>query len=886
MLKAVNLTCDYQVNPVGVNDKIQLGWMLESDRRNVLQTSYQLQVAADPNFSQITFDSGVVKSGDSVHIRLDGMNFDSSTRYFYRVKVTDNQGEESPFSETAYFETALLDNSLWKAEFITADTRPEDAALSDGRLLRKTFQIGKKVKSARAYATAMGLYELFLNGKRVGDQVLAPGWTMYTTRTLYQTYDVTGMLREGDNAVAAQVGAGWCKGEIGFEHRRNHYTDKALFICQILVTYEDGSQDLIVTDGSWKWSKGPIVFSEFYDGEIYDARLEQDGYAEPGFDDSAWQPVLVVDQDKKVLTIQDGAPVRKIQEIPAQEMFRTPEGDLVIDFGQNLTGWLRFRVSGKAGDHVLIKYAEILDAKGNFYTENLRKAKCETQYTLSGKGVETFEPHFTFQGYRYIKLAEFPGEPKMEDFTAIVVHSDMKETGAFECSNPLLNQLQHNIKWGMKGNFVDIPTDCPQRDERLGWTGDAQIFVRTASYLMNTYPFFRKWLREVAVDQRPDGSIPHVVPDLLRVHNEDDAIINGDASGATGWGDAAVICPWVLYLTFGDTQILSAQYDSMVKWVDFMYNNAQDGVLWNTGFHFGDWVALDAKEGSYFGATPNDLTATAYYANSVELLAKTATILGKVADAEKYFDLHARIVKAFQDEFFTPTGRMAARTQTAHILALVFHLVPQKFMKRTVDTLLELLKENDGHLVTGFLGTPNFCFALSQNGCTKQAYELLLKEDFPSWLYQVKMGATTVWEHWDGLKPDGTMWSADMNSFNHYAYGAVGEWLYRAVAGLEIDEAQPGYRHTVIHPHIGGGLAYVKASYASIYGDVKVHWEHQRDTVTLKVNVPCNATATVVLDHAADASSAEGVALSKTEDGYTAEIGSGCYTFTYQLTEE
>ncbi len=885
MLKAVNLTCDYQVNPVGVNDQIQLGWVLQSDRRNVLQTSYQLQVATDPSFSNVVFDSGVVQSGESAHIRPAGMKFESSTRYFYRVKVADNQGEQSAYSEPAYFETALLCNCLWKADFITADTQEQDSELSDGRLLRKEFLVGKKVKSARAYATAMGMYEMFLNGKRVGDYVLTPGWTRFDKRTLYQTYDVTSLLQQGENAVAAHVGAGWCKGVIGFEHKRNHYTKKALFICQILVDYEDGTQDLIVTDGSWKWSKGPVVFSEFYDGEIYDARKEQKGFDTPGFDDSKWNPVLVVDQDKKVLTIQDGEPVRIINELPAKEMFRTPEGDLVIDFGQNLTGWLRFRVTGKAGDKAVIKYAEILDAKGNFYTENLRKAKAATEYTCKGEGTEVFEPHFTFQGFRYIKLEQFPCEPKCEDFTALAVHSDMEPTGAFECSNPLLNQLQHNIVWGMKGNFVDIPTDCPQRDERLGWTGDAQIFCRTASYNMNTYPFFRKWLREVAVDQREDGSVPHVVPDLLRSHNRDDAIINGTASGATAWGDAAVICPWVLYLTFGDTQILSAQYDSMVKWVEFMHSNAQDGVLWNTGFHFGDWVALDAKEGSYFGATPNDLTATAYYAYSTELLAKTAKILGKQADADKYFDLHARIVKAFQDEFFTPTGRLAARTQTSHILALMFHLTPPQFMERTIKTLLELLKENDGHLVTGFLGTPYFCHALSQNGCTKEAYELLLKEDFPSWLYQVKMGATTVWEHWDGMKPDGTMWSADMNSFNHYAYGAIGEWLYRAVAGLEIDEEQPGYKHTVLHPHIGGGLTYVTASYQSVYGEVKSHWEHQGDTVTLTVEIPCNTTATVVMDRAQNASSKEGAVLQNGAGCVTAEIGSGRHTFVYQLAE-
>ena len=524
---------------------------------------------------------------------------------------------------------------------------------------------------------------------------------------------------------------------------------------------------------------------------------------------------------------------------------------------------------------------KVLDAKGNVYLDNLRKARQTVNYTLKGGEEEAFHPNFTFQGFQYVKVAKYPGEVKLENFEAVAVHSNMKPTGTFECSNPDINQLQHNILWGLKGNFVDIPTDCPQRDERLGWTGDAQIFCRTASYLMDTYTFFSKWLKDVEADQTPEGGVPHVVPDILAGKSESNWLLAQGTHSATAWADVAVIMPWTLYLTFGDTEILKKQYDSMKAWIDFMYRHSE-GPLWNYKLQFGDWVALDAKEGSYFGATPNDLTCSAYYAYSTEIFSKIAKVLGKDDDYKMYSKLHSEIVEGFQKEFFTPTGRMAARTQTAHIIALYFKLVPDKFKEKTVNTLLELLKENDGHLVTGFVGTPYFCHALSQNGHTKEAYDLLLKDDFPSWLYQVKAGATTVWEHWDGIKPDGTMWSSDMNSFNHYAYGAVGEWLYRAVAGIEVDEGNAGYKHSIIHPHIGGGLEYVKANYASVYGDVSVSWKVEGDNISMEVDVPHNTSATIILEQAKSVSADAELQFTENADGLSAQAGSGKYQFSYK----
>ena len=592
--------------------------------------------------------------------------------------------------------------------------------------------------------------------------------------------------------------------------------------------------------------------------------------------DTLWRPALPVKQDMSVLVPQPGCLVTVERELSCT-LITTPSGERVLDFGQNLTGQVRFRVKGRPGDQVYLRCFETLDAAGNAYFANLRQARAEVRYICRG-GEAVYQEYFSFQGFRYIKVEAWPGALDPADITACVMHSDMAETGRFACSDPLLNQLQHNIEWGLRGNFLDIPTDCPQRDERMGWTGDAQIFSRTAATLRNVYPFFTKWLRDVAFDQAADGGVPHIVPNSIAMFpRAKDWLLNQGMYGAAAWADAAVLIPWNLYLTYGDARVLADQFDSMRRWIDFMRDHAVD-YIWNYKLQFGDWVALDAEEGSYYGATPNDLTCTAYFAWSTGIFVKVCRVLGREDMAAEYDALHSRIVDKFRRTFLDDRGVMTVQTQTAHVIALYFGLAPEQGREDTARGLLRLLAAHDGHLVTGFVGTPYITHALSGAGYVREAYDLLLKEDFPSWLYQVKMGATTVWEHWDGLKPDGTMWSPDMNSFNHYAYGAIGEWLYRVMLGLEIDEARPGYRHALLAPKTDDRFTWAEGSFESVYGTVGIRWERQEGRVSLTVRVPFNTTATLTLERGAGLISGNVPAPAP-----VMELGSGEWHISYQL---
>ena len=852
MLNVTRLRTEHLENPVGIGERRpRFSWVLESDGADVLQHGFRLQVAPDPGFTVLTWDPGETRSARSVLVDYDGPPLASRTRYWWRVRVADNHGGQSPWSPASFFETSL-DPSEWKARFISPEPEGSGAS-SAGMLLRREFTVDREVESARLYASALGVYELRLNGQRVGDAVLTPGWTSYSRRLLYQAWDVTGVVRSGPNAMAASVGAGWYKGDLaGWLGRRCVYGDRTALIAQLHMRFRGGGEQVIVTDAAWKCAAGPILYSELYHGETYDARREPGGHDQPGFDDSAWKPAWVLDHTLGTLKPQDGPLVRRQETLAPVRLFSTPLGERVLDFGQNIAGWVRFTVRGVAGQRVVLRHAEILDAAGNFYTENLRGAKARVEYVLKGGAPETFEPHFTFQGFRYARIEEFPGEPSPADFEAVVIHSDLEPGGSFHCSDELVNGLHRNILRSLKGNFVDVPTDCPQRDERLGWTGDAQVFMPTAMFLVHAAPFYRKWLRDLAADQVPGGGVPHVVPDVLSEVLRDDPLIRGTHS-STGWGDAAVICPWTIYEFTGDLRLLSEQFPSMRGWVQYIRGQARDGLLWDSGFHFADWVALDAKEGSYFGATPNDLVATAYYAHSAGLLARAAAVLGKDTEAGEYRDLHGRIVEAFRREFFTTPGRMTARTQTAHILALAFDLAPPEHRARVAETLADIIRESGGHLTTGFLGTPHACRVLAENGRLDLAYALLLRTDYPSWLYQVIRGATTIWEHWDGIKPDGTMWSPNMNSFNHYAYGAVGDWLHRAVAGLGMEVDENGGHRVVISPQPGGGLTHARAELMTMFGNAAVSWSVQGGRTKVEIQVPHNTAARVVLPGAAPA---------------------------------
>lgn len=868
MLTVSSLKTDYFTDPEGVGARPHFSWVLQGDGTNIRQTAFHFRLAGEAGFEAPLFDSGEVTSDESAHYVPDSLPLVSAHRYYWQVAVRDNLGRESGWSEPATFVTALLDKP-WQAEFISAETEA-DADDSRGTRVFSALCVEKPVREAYAYTTALGVYHFYLNGEKVGLDQLAPGWTSYHKRLLYQTYDISGLLKPGENSLCAWLGAGWYKGEMGFLHNRKNYGGQTAFLCQIEIEYEDGSRETFGSDGSWQAEDTPVVFSEIYHGETYDA----------GLPFANLRPVTVVPYDKTVLEAQSGCRVRVTDTFPVREIIKTPRGETVLDFGQNLTGFVRFSVAGQAGEEVVLRCFEVLDRDGNVYTENLRSARQTIRYIVKGGGRETYQPLFTFQGFRYVHLAAYPGEPDARDFTALAVSSDMEQTCTFETSNSALNQLYHNILWGLKGNFLDIPTDCPQRDERLGWTGDAQIFCPTACFLMNTYAFFRKWLRDLAADQTPEGGVPHVIPDIISTKSNvgDNWLLKSGAHSAAAWGDAAVLNPWNLYLAYGDRRILEEQYESMRAWIEFIRRHA-DGPVWRYKLQFGDWVALDAEEGSYYGATPNDLIVSAYYACSVGVFAKIAAVLGREDDRRDYEALHQEIVRGFQSLFFREDGTLTADTQTAHIVSLHFGLVPEKWRGKTAARLVELLAKEGGHLVTGFVGTPYFTFALSENGYLREAYDLLLRDDFPSWLYQVRMGATTVWEHWDGIKPDGSMWSADMNSFNHYSYGSVGKWMFSVIAGIDADEACPGYRRVRISPRVGGGLTSARTRYRSLYGDVCVAWRNEDGLLSLTIEIPCNAEAVIDLSPYAVT---DGGGLPFTNGAAVA--GSGVYHITCRIS--
>ncbi|GBF72445.1 alpha-L-rhamnosidase [Paenibacillus sp. 598K] len=835
-------------------------------------------------FEDILWQSGRVSGDQTVHVELPGLELASRKRYYYRVKSWNEAGESSAWSAVSYWETGILDESEYTASWIGAPVSVIAQESEQAPLLRRSFAVGGAVRQARLYATALGLYELELNGARVGDSYFTPGWTSYKHRLQVQTYDVTGMLQDGANAIGAWLGKGWYRGNLAWQHQKDIYGDKNRLLLELHIQYEDGRSEVVTTDGAWKAAGSPILMSELYHGETYDARLEQPGWSAPAFDDSDWHLVDLLDGASGKLIGQENEPVRKIEEIKPIALIKTPLGETVLDFGQNMVGWVRFEVKGEAGTTVTINHAEVLDKEGNFYTENMRSAKVTIQYTLKGGETESYEPRFTFQGFRYIRLVGFPEPVAMAQFTGIVLHSDMAATGAFQCSDELINQLQHNIEWGLKGNFLDVPTDCPQRDERLGWTGDAQMFIRTASYLRNVAPFFAKWTRDLAADQLEDGGVPFVIPDVL----------DRNSHSSAAWGDAAVICPWTIYLCYGDKRILEQQYDSMKAWVEYIRRQGDDEHLWNTGFHFGDWLGLDSKPDSYVGATDRDYIATAFYAYSTSLLQQSAAIIGRTEDAQAYAELYKRIVAAFTTEFVTPAGRLSVPTQTAQVLALTFGLLEGKARERAVAKLMELLEESKFHLTTGFVGTPYLNFALSQNGQLDAAYKLLMQQDYPSWLYQVTKGATTIWEHWDGIREDGSFWSKDMNSYNHYAYGAIGDWLYRCVAGIDMAEGTAGYKSITIAPQPGGALTWAEGRFDSVYGEIASRWSRSEDGVMeLLVTIPVNTKATITLPGASLETATEGgvavrqadgiASAIETEAGVRLETGSGRYTFSWKL---
>ena len=874
------LVCEYKTDPVGIDIlKPRLSWQLNATENGVMQTAYELRVAESPeklNSGKLIWSSGKVTGSQSVSVVYGGPALVSAQRVYWQVRVWDNKDKATAWSAPALWEMGILKPSEWKGSWITFGDAKQVKEALPSIYFRKEFALSKKVKSARLYATSLGFYELHLNGAKVTTDLFTPGWTSYKKRLQYQTYDVTSMLK-GQNAIGVVLSDGWYRGNLGWSKKGAYYGDQLALLTQLQITYTDGSVESICSDTSWKaTANGPIRGSDIYNGEKYDARLELTGWDKTGYDMGNWSAPLTFNQSNDILIAPQGIPVKAIQEIKPIRQFVTPKGESVLDMGQNMVGWVRLKVNGKKGDEITLKFAEVLDKAGNFYTDNLRGAKATDVYILKGEGTEIFEPHFTFHGFRFVKIDGLSAAPTFDQITGVVIHSDMKPTGNFSCSDTLINKLQHNIQWGQKGNFVDVPTDCPQRDERLGWTGDAQVFSMTAAFNFDVAAYYTKWMGDFTADQGADGKVPHVIPNVFK---------EGDG-GATAWADASVIVPWTVYLSYGDTRILEAQYPSMKGWIGYMTARAGEKRLWTGDSHFGDWLAFATTHSDYPGATTEkDLIATAYFYYSTTLLSKIAAIIGQKDDVRKYQKLASEIKEAFNKEFVTPNGRLVSHTQTAYALALAFNLLPESQVSKAAEYFAGDVKKF-GHLTTGFVGTPLLCKTLSAIGRDDLAYMLLNNKKYPSWLYPVLQGATTIWERWDGQKPDGTFQDVGMNSFNHYAYGAIGEWLYQHVAGIRINEYHPGYKHFYLAPHPGGGLKNASAAINTLYGKISSSWKIENDNFVYDVIIPANTNATVSLPYAkADQVKQDGLPVKagfvQSDSELKLTMGSGKYSFTY-----
>ena len=685
--------------------------------------------------------------------------------------------------------------------------------------------LNKKVKRAVLSASAIGLYRAFINDKRIGNEILTPYFTDYSKRVQYQTYDVSDMMGESFE-LSFICAEGWAVGQLW---DRCTYGQNISLVYSLDIVFDDNSSVSYISDENTKVRTSHILESSIYNGETVDMTAEKSELGNAVVD-TAVKTTLVPQEGEKVIEQEVVMPVALIE---------TPRGEKVIDFGQNLAGYMEITLSGKRGDVIELSHAEVLDKDGNFYTGNLRKAKQRIRYIMCGKGVEVFKPTFTWQGFRYVRIDKFPyDEIDLNCIKAIVIHSDMKARSSFICGNKKINQLYHNVIWGQKSNFIDIPTDCPQRDERIGWLGDAQVFVHTAAINYDVERFFGKWLCDLALGQRLDGGVYHIAPTLNA-----NRFANDKKGISAGWADAAVICPWEIYMAYGNKEILLKQFESMKKWVDYMHNAGNDEFLWLGGDQLGDWLAADSEEGSYTGATPPDYIASAYFAYSTSLLIKAGGVLGR--DMTEYENLYKNIVSSFQEKF-TENGIPVIKTQTAFALALCFDLCPDKTV--AAAELDRLIHENGTRLSTGFIGTPYLLYALSDNGYSKTAFDLLFQENLPSWLYQVNHGATTIWEHWDGIKENGAFWSDDMNSYNHYAYGAVFSWIFEAAGGIQRTEKGAGYSEIVINPHPDKRLDFLRTELETKFGKISSYWCYGIDgNIHFEFEIPYGISAKVIL---------------------------------------
>ena len=855
--KAVGLVCEFLTNPLGLETKKpRLSWRLDDARPGARQTAYRLVAASSAKALDADkfdlWDTGRVKGADTLDIPYAGKGLRSRSAVFWRVMVWDKDGAPSPWSETATFEIGLFGKGDVTAKWIGLK-KPCKKGGEPVPMFRKAFTLAKEPVRARLHASAFGDLAMSINGKPASGDQLAPGWTDYRKHVELVTWDVTALLRKGENVLGAMLGQGWYSGFLVWKGHRNHYGAAPAFLAQLEVEFADGSRQTIVSDTTWKCSEnGPIRTSDHYMGEDYDARMEMPGWDTPSFDAKGWKAVAEIkDHPAAALCARLNNGIRRQETLKARKRTEPAPGRYVFDLGQNMVGHQRLALRGKAGAKITIRFAEMLNKDGTMYTDNYRSARSTDTYICRGTAngsPEIYEPHFTFHGFRYIELSgDFATPPKCADVAGIVLHTEMARTGRFECSDPLANRLWSNLNWGHVGNYLDVPTDCPQRDERLGWTGDAQVFVRTAAFNRDIAAFMTKWQRDLDDGQLANGAFTDVAPDVL----------NG-GGGHCGWGDAGVICPWTMYLMYGDTGILRDHYGAMSRWIGYWQSLCTpDGVVrYRDIWHYGDWVAVDCpvnEDGNPLcgsAPTPSDLLSTAYFARCADIMAEVANILGKKEDARKFAALRRKTVAAYRREFVTAGGRVAGDTQTGYLVTLGFGLVEdKKTIARMVDRLVFLIESRDNSLTTGFLGTPLICPVLTRFGRADIAYRILQRRKYPSWYFQILDGdATTMWERWNSYSSKHGFGDVGMNSFNHYAYGAVGEWLYATVGG--IDFAEPGFRKIRFAPIPGGDITWARASLATRHGTASIDWKRANDKATaleVTIVVPPNTTAILEL---------------------------------------
>ena len=875
-LKATGLRCEYLTDPLSIDEpNPRLSWILESKERGVLQTSYEVIVASSEDLLDQgkgdMWESGKVSSEQSNQIVYAGKPLATRTACYWKVRVSDNHGHTSPFSKPAMWRMGLLSSADWKGKWIGI---PTDTALDlhPAPYVRKEFLVDKPIKSAQVYATARGLFIASLNGSRIGNDILSPEWTDYRKRIEYMAYDVTDQLKEGANCLGIIIGDGWYRGFVGFGKSPNNYGKQTSALLQLHIEFTDGTERVVCTDASWKGAFGPLFYSDLLMGERYNGRLEITGWDKPGFDDTHWETVKVAPPTEARLVPLRTEPVHITHILKPKKITQPRKGSYVFDLGQNIAGFCTLNVRGPAGTEVTLRHAEVLNPDGTIYTENLRRALATDVYILKGRGEEVFRPHFTFHGFRYVEVTGFPGKPTLNSLRGCAINTDLPTTGTFTCSDRIINQLQSNIVWSQRGNFISIPTDCPQRDERLGWMGDAQIFVRTAAFNMDVASFMTKWMYDVEDAQSPEGAFKDTSP-----------YIQGNGTdGAPGWGNAGVIVPWYIYKCYGDARIIERHYDAMSRWMNYVASANPDHIWRNRRNNdYGDWLSVNAE-------TPKDLLATAFWAHDAKLMSDMARAIGKSADEQAFLALFESVKTAFQKTFMTADGHLQGNTQTSYVIALAFELMPESLRANAARYLVEDIKQKGGHLSTGFIGVKYLNPVLSDFGYPDVAYQLLFNKTYPSWEYPIEQGATTIWERWDGWTKEKGFQDPGMNSFNHYSMGSVGEWLYRYVGGIDLDGDAVGYKKIAIHPRPNKGLKFVKADYTSIYGPIKNEWKQASGRLMMDVAIPANTRATVYVP-TSDPESVKEIGKSKiskdvtflrSEDGCSIfEVGSGEYKF-------